>query len=196
MTEQLDGRPWRTPIADPAALEGAQRIGKQSYVEDEGCVRLPQGGSVYGPEATGPGVYHVRFRMVEHEKFQYHVPLAELFKADATDPDSDGYAINWQPWGLITLTATVGGERVYGCKFIDPGPDNANRYASGDIVDLTLRVPPEGDCVEVYTFRTEPTGEPTCRFKLLDLPLEGYFGWRSNKSYSEARIHALSYTPE
>ncbi len=188
--------PYALDFADPAALEGAQRVGKQTYVEDEGCVLLRQGGSMYALEATGPGVYHVRFRMIEKEKFQYHVPLAEFFKADATDSDSDGYAINWQPWGLITLTATVGGERVHRRQFIDPGPDNANRYKSGDLLDLTLRVPPEGDCVELYTFRTEPEGEPTCRFKLLDLPLQGHFGWRSTKSYSDACIHALSYRAE
>ncbi len=188
--------PYALDFADPAALEAVQRNGRQTCLADEGCVLLRGGGSMYALEATGPGVYHLRFRMIEAEKYQYHVPLAEFFKADAADPESNGYGIIWQPWGLITLTATVGGERVYRREFIDPGRDNRNRYASGDIVDLTLRVPPQGDCVEVYTFRTEPEGEPTCRFILLDLPLEGHFGWRNTKWFSHACIHELCYRKE
>lgn len=188
--------PYAVDFSDPAALEAVVRQGSQSYREEGGYMLLRGGSSVHAMQATGPGVYHVRFRMIEAENFQYHVPLAEFFKADAGDPNSDGYGINWQPWGLITLTATVGGERVHRREFIDPGPNNRNRYEAGDAVDLTLRVPPEGDCVEVYTFRTEPTGEPTCRFKLLDLPLEGHFGWRNTKSYSDTWIHALSYREE
>ena len=182
-------------FADPAALEAVQRNGRQSARTEDGHVLLRGGGSMYASEASGPGAYHVRFCMIEAEKFQYHVPLVELFKADPADPESDGYAIMWKPWGLITLTATVGGERVHSREFIDPGRDNANRYQSGDLVDLTLRVPPEGDCVEVYSFREAPEGEPTCRFKLLDLPLEGHFGWRNTKWFSHAQIHRLGYQP-
>jgi hypothetical protein len=185
--------PYAVDFTSREALDAVVREGSQSYREEGGYMILRGGSSVYAAQATGPGVYHVRFTMIEADKFQYHVPLAEFFKADPADPGSDGYGITWQPWGLITLSANVGGERIYRREFIDPGPNNRNRYQAGEAVDLTLRVPPEGDCVEVYTFRTEPTGEPTCRFKLLDLPLEGHFGWRNTKSYSDTWIHALSY---
>ncbi len=181
-------------FSDPAALEAVVRDGRQSYVEDEGHVLLRGGSSVYATQKTGPGVYHIRFAMVEAEKFQYHVPGLQLFKADAQDPESDGYTINGQPWGMITLTATIGGERVHSREFIDPGRDNPNRYASGEAVDMTLRIPPEGDCVEVYARSTEATGEPTCRFKLLEeIPLEGHFGWRNTKWYSHAQVHRLGF---
>lgn len=188
--------PYALDFAEPGALEAVVREGRESYEQDEGRVLLRGGSSLYATQATGPGVYHVRFSMIEAEKFQYHVPLAELFKADPASPDSDGYGITWQPWGLITLTATVGGERIHRREFIDPGRDNRNRYASGDVVDLTLRVPAEGDCVEVYTFRTEAEGEPACRFKLLDLPLEGHFGWRNTKWYSHVAVYELSHRPQ
>lgn len=180
-------------FSDAAALDSVIREGRQTYVEEEGCVLLRGGSSVYAAQKTGPGTYHVRFRMIEAEKFQYHVPMLEFFKADPQDPQSDGYAILWQPWGLLTLTATVNGERVHSREFIDPGRDNPNRYEAGEMVDLALRVPPEGDCVEVYTFAAAPEGEPTCRFKLLDLPLEGHFGWRNTKWFSHACIHQLGY---
>lgn len=184
-------------FADAGALEAVVREGRESYRAEDGCVLLRGGSSMYAIESTGPGVYHVRFRMIEPEDFQYHVPGLEFFKADPEDPDSDGYSINWQPWGMITLTATLNGERVHRREFIHPGRDNPNRYESGDVAEMTLRIPPEGDCVEVYAHRSEPTGEPTCRFKLLeDLPLEGHFGWRNTKWYSHACIHALGWRPE
>ena len=188
--------PYALDFADAGALGSVVRQGSQSHQAEGGYMLLRGGSSVYAAQPTGPGVYHVRFRMIEAENFQYHVPLADFFKADPANPDSDGYSINWQPWGLITLTAMVGGERIYSREFIDPGPDNRNRYEPGAPVDLTLRVPPEGDCVEVYAFRTTPEGEPPCRFKLLDLPLQGHFGWRNTKAYSDAWVHVLSYRPE
>jgi len=175
------------------ALQSVALDGRQMYVEEDGCVLLRGGSSMYAMQKTGPGTYHVRFAMIEAEDFQYHVPLVEFFKADAQDPGSDGYAINWQPWGMLTLTATVGGERVHSREFIDPGRGNPNRYPSGEPVDMTLRIPPEGDCVEVYCHSTEAIGEPTCRFKLLDLPLEGHFGWRNTKWYSHACIYQVGY---
>jgi hypothetical protein len=188
-------------FSDAAALEAVVRDGRQTHRAEDGCVLLRGGSSVYAAQATGPGVYHVRFRLIEAEKFQYHVPMLEFFKADANDPASDGYALMWQPWGMLTLRATVDGERVHSRDFIDPGRDNPNRYAAGDPVDLTLRIPPEGDCVEVYTFATTADGEPTCRFKLLQglpqeaLPQEGHFGWRNTKWFSHAWIHQLSFEP-
>ncbi|MFW6156902.1 MAG: hypothetical protein ACOC7J_06260 [Armatimonadota bacterium] len=188
--------PFAFDFSDPAALEAVTLDGRQSARTEEGHVLLRGGSSMYVTQATGPGVYHMRFSMIEAEKFQYHVPGLELFKADAADPASDGYAINWQPWGMITLTAMIDGERVYSREFIHPGRDNPNRYESGEPVDMTLRVPPEGDCVEVYAHRTEAEGEPTCRFKLLEeMPLEGHFGWRNTKWYSHAAIHQLSFQP-
>lgn len=183
-------------FSDAAALESVARDGRQSYVEEDGCVLLRGGSSMYATRKTGPGTYHVRFRLIEAEKFQYHVPMLELFKADPENPDSDGYELLWQPWGMLTLRATVDGERIHSREFIDPGRDNPNRYQSGQPVDLTLRIPPEGDCVEVYALATEAEGEPTCRFKLLDeMPLEGHFGWRNTKWYSHACIHQLSFKP-
>ncbi len=183
-------------FSDAAALDAVTLDGRQSARTEEGHVLLRGGSSMYVTQATGPGVYHMRFSMIEAEKFQYHVPALEFFKADAADPSSDGYAINWQPWGMITLTATVGGERVHSRQFIDPGRHNPNRYESGEPVDITLRIPPAGDSVEVYTFATEATGEPTCRFKLLEeIPLEGHFGWRNTKWYSHAAIYQVSYQP-
>ncbi len=188
--------PIALDFADPAALEAVTRHGRQSYVQDEAHVVLRGGSAMYVTQATGPGVYHVRFRMVEPENYQYHVPSFEFFKADADDPASDGYSIMWRRSGIITLTAVVDGERVHRREFIDPGRDNPNRYESGDVMDLTIRVPPEGDCVEVYAHRTEPEGEPTCRFKLLEeLPLEGHFGWRNTKWFSHAWIHQLNHRP-
>jgi len=180
-------------FSDAAALESVALEGRQSYQAEEGCVLLRGGSSMYALQKTGAGTYHVRFRMIEAEKFQYHVPLVEFFKTDPRDPDSDGYAINWRPWGMLTLTATVGGERVHSREFIDPGRGNPNRYESGDAVDLTLRVPPEGDCVEVYCHSAGVADEPTCRFKLLDLPLNGHFGWRNTKWFSHVRIHQLGF---
>ncbi len=178
------------------ALDAIARHGRQSARVEEGHVLLRGGSSMYLTQKTGPGTYHLRFTMIEAEKFQYHVPMLEFFRADAQDPDSDGYAIRWQPWGLITLTATVDGERIHSRDFIDPGRDNPNRYASGTPLDLTLRVPPKGDCVEVYTFATDAEGQPTCRFKLLeDLPLRGHFGWRNTKWFSHTLIHQLGYRP-
>jgi len=193
LTVAACAEPYAIEFTSREALDAVVRQGSQVYREEGGYMLLRGDSSVYAAQATGPGVYHVRFTMIEAENFQYHVPQAEFFKADPADPASDGYSINWQPWGLITLTAYVGGERIYRREFIDPGPSNRNRYQAGDAVDLTLRVPPEGDCVEVYTFRTEPTGQPTCRFKLLDLPLQGHFGWRNTKAYSDTWIHALSH---
>ncbi|MGI5820016.1 MAG: hypothetical protein ACOX9R_18175, partial [Armatimonadota bacterium] len=170
-----DATPFALDFAEPAALESVIREGRESYVEEDGYVLLRGGSAMYAAQSTGPGVYHVRFRMVEAESFQYHVPGLEFFKADPEDASSDGYSINWQPHGMITLTAMVGGERVHRREFIHPGRENPNRYESGDPVDVTLRIPPEGDCVEVYCHRAEPTGEPTCRFKLLEeIPLEGH----------------------
>lgn len=188
--------PIALDFADPAALEAVTRHGRQSYVQDEAHVVLRGGSAMYVTQATGPGVYHVRFRMVEPENYQYHVPSFEFFKADADDPESDGYSIMWRGHGIITLSAVSGGERVHRREFIDPGRGNPNRYESGDVVDLTIRIPPEGDCVELYAHRSEPEGEPTCRFKLLeDLPLEGHFGWRNTKWNSHAWIHQLNHQP-
>lgn len=181
-------------FSDPAALDLVVRFGRQTYLQDQGCVLLRGGSSAHLKEPTGLGTYQVQFRMIEDEKFQYHVPMVELFKADPENADGDGYALIWQPWGLLTLSATVQGERVYSREFLHPGRDNPNRYESGDRLDLTLRVPPEGDCVEVYCHRATVTGEPTCRFKLLDLPRQGHFGWRNTKWFSHAAIHRLGFT--
>lgn len=192
----LAAEPILLDFANPEALEAVTLHGRQSYRPDDGHVVLRGGSAVYVNEATGPGVYHVRFTMHEPEGYQYHVPSFEFFKADADDPASDGYSIMWRGHGIITLTAVVDGERVHRREFIDPGRGNPNRYESGDVVNLTIRVPPEGDCVEVYAHRAEVTGDPTCRFKLLEeLPLEGHFGWRNTKWYSHALIYRLSHQP-
>lgn len=187
--------PVNLDFADTASLEQIHALGRQGHSTEHGCMVLRGGGSLYTREKAGPGVYHVQFRMVEVERFQYHVPRFDLLKADPEDPKSNGYSLSWQPHGILRFTALVDGEVVHSRVFINPGRDNPNRYASGDSVDLVVRVPPAGDCIEVFCHAQVPGDEPSVRFKLTDLPLEGHFGWHNDKWFSDTWIHHLGYTP-
>ena len=71
--------PYALDFADAGALGSVVRQGSQSHQADGGYMLLRGGSSVHAAQPTGPGVYHVRFRMVEAENFQYHVPQAEFF---------------------------------------------------------------------------------------------------------------------
>ena len=133
--------------------------------------------------------------MTEAKKFQYHVPRFDFFKADPSDPKSTGYSISWLTYGLLRFSAIVKGETKHTMLFIHPGRGNPNRFAAGDVVELTIRIPTKGDCVEVFCHRAEPSGKLTCRFKLTGLPLKGHFGWHNSKWYSHARVHRLRWRP-
>lgn len=188
--------PFAIDFGDAGAREQVHLLGRQSHLPDDGRVVLRGGGSVYARAQTGPGVFQVRFAMIEAERFQYHVPRLDLFKADPQDPRSNGYSLGWQPHGLLRFTALSGGDIVHSRVFIHPGRENPNRYRSGDVVDLAVRVPPAGDCIEVFCHRERAAGEPTVRFKLAGLPLEGHFGWHNDKWFSHAHVYRLRHAPD
>lgn len=183
-------------FSDEDVGQWVHRDGRQSLDTSAGYVLLRGSGWTFTRDSFGPGEYHVRFSLHEPEDFQYHAYRVVLFGQDPTDPDSDRYELMWRPHGEIYFRQVVDGERTTDMRFIDGGRDNPNRIEPGEPVDLTLRVPAEGDGVYVYCWQTDSSGEPTTAFKLSgEVPLEGAFGVHNSKWYSHVRVHQMSYRP-
>lgn len=198
MAAQSDVRQARLAIdfRDDSAREQVHRQGRQSFRPGKGYVLLRGSGSVLTRDALALGEYYVRFSLHEPEDFEYHHTRIVLFAQDPEDPSSDHYYILWRPHGEIQFGQQVDGERTTLMRFIDGGRDNQNRIEEGEQVDLTLRVPREGDGVFLYRGHTSSSGEPITGFKLTgDVPLRGSFGVYNTKWYSHAHVHRVAHRP-